>query len=381
MERAVDRYDAIVVGVGGMGSSAVYHLAKRGLDVLGLERFDIPHARGSSHGSTRVVRLTQQEGPSYVPLATAAFDRWTALERRTGRDLVTTTGSVHAGAPGTDIVEDARRSLDAHDVPYELLSGDEVSERFPGYDLPSQFQAVFQPDGGYVDCERAVVAHVEAAHEAGATVRAREQLLDWRETADGVRVETSDGVYEADDLVVTAGAWTGDLLPSLRDELKPVRRVMAWFQPTVPSHFRSENFPVFILRGPETSGYGFPVHDVPGFKFACEPSSSPGIHPDDLSRDPTPEERAAQRQFAERYFPDGAGPTMALRTCVFTESSDEHFVLGTHPDYDGVHVAAGFTGHGFKFTSVVGEILADFVVDGETDHAVDLHRIERLFGA
>lgn len=379
MSDTTDRYDAIVVGIGGMGSSVAYHLAARGLDVLGIERFDIPHARGSSHGSTRVVRLTQHEDPAYVPLAKAAFERWDALEHRTGRDLVTTTGSIHAGAPDTDIVTDARRSLDAHDVPYERLSGDEVNERFPGYNLPSNFRAVFQPDGGFVDCERAVVAHVEAAHEEGATIRARERLVDWRETGDGVRVETEEGTYLADDMVVTAGAWTGDLLPDLRDELTPVRRVMAWFHPTVPSHFRSETFPVFILRGPEMRGYGFPVYDVPGFKFACEPSSSPGIHPDDLSQDPTPTERAAQRRFAERYFPDGAGPTMALRTCVFTESPDEHFVLGPHPDYDGVHVAAGFTGHGFKFTSVVGEILADFVVDGDTDHPVDLHRIERLF--
>ncbi|ESP87175.1 N-methyl-L-tryptophan oxidase [Candidatus Halobonum tyrrellensis] len=377
-------YDCIVVGVGGMGSAAVYRLADRGVDTLGLERFDVPHARGSSHGSTRIVRLTQPEDPSYVPLARAAFDNWRELEAATGRDLLTTTGSIHAGHPDADIVPDARASLDEHDVGYELLSGEEVSERFPGYDLPAEYRAVFQPDGGFVDCERAVSAHVEAAHAEGATVRARERVTDWRETPDGVRVETTKASYLAEDLVVAAGAWNGDLLPSLADRLTPVRRVMAWLQPERPADFQPDTFPVFSLQGREGYAYGFPTYDVPGFKFGREPDpdepfgAADPVDPDGWNRDPTPRDEAFHREFAETYFPAGAGPTLRLRTCMLTESHDGHFLLGPHPEYDSVHVAAGFTGHGFKFTSVVGEVLADFVVDGETDHSVDLHRTSRL---
>ncbi|MFB6244023.1 MAG: N-methyl-L-tryptophan oxidase [Halobaculum sp.] len=401
-------YDCIVVGVGGMGSATVYRLADRGVDVLGLEQFAVPHARGSSHGSTRIVRRTQPEDPAYVPLAEAALDNWRELEAVTGRDLLTVTGSIHAGAPEHDIVADARASLQAHDVPYELLDAARVNERFPGYDLPADYSAVYQSDGGFVDCERAVCAHVDAAHAAGATVRAHEPVRSWTETATGVRVETDRGSYEATELVFTAGAWNGELLPSLADELTPVRRVMAWLQPERPARFHPDQFPVFSLAGRDGYGYGFPVYDTPGFKFGREPDDSSTLYedttgdnttdgtnetgdegiaaaewrdvtPDELDRAVTDREAAFHRTFAETYFPDGAGPTMRLQSCLLTESPDGHFLLGRHPDYDSVTVAAGFTGHGFKFTSVIGEVLADFVVDGETDHEVDLHRIERLF--
>jgi sarcosine oxidase len=379
MNVSPDRYDAIVVGVGGMGSAAVYRLAKRGLAVLGIERFDVPHTHGSSHGSTRIVRLTQPEDPSYVPLAKAAYDNWDELERKTGRDLVTTTGSIHASSPNADLFPDARRSVEAHDIAYEVLTGSEVHERFPGYDLPSEYRAVYQPDGGFVDCEQAVIAHVEAAHAEGATIRARERLLDWRETNNGIRLKTDKGVYEADDVVFATGAWTGDIFPDLGFDLTPVRRIMAWLQPEKPKLFRPKNFPVFSITGEDGDGYGFPIHDVPGFKFGREPSLPNAVHPDRMAQEPTMAEEEHHRNLAEAYFPAGCGPTLRLRTCVYTQSADGHFVLGPHPNYDGVHIGAGFTGHGFKFTASVGEILADFVVDRNTDHTLNLHRIERLF--
>lgn len=379
MNVSPDRYDAIVVGVGGMGSAAVYRLAERGLDVLGIERFDVPHTHGSSHGSTRIVRLTQPEDPTYVPLARAAYDNWDELERKTGRDLITTTGSIHASSPDDDLFADAKRSVEAHDIEHAILTGREVHERFPGYDLPSEYRAVYQPDGGFVDCEQAVIAHVEAAHAEGATIRARERLLDWRETNDGVRLKTDKGVYEADDVVFATGAWTGDILPDLGFDLTPVRRIMAWLQPEKPEQFDSENFPVFSVAGDEGDGYGFPIHDVPGFKIGREPSLPNAVHPDGMTQEPTMVEEELHRNLAEAYFPDGCGPTLRLRTCVYTKSADGHFVLGPHPNHDAVHVAAGFTGHGFKFTAIVGEILADFVINGDTDYTLDLHRIERLF--
>jgi sarcosine oxidase len=379
MNVSPDRYDAIVVGVGGMGSATVYRLAERGLDVLGIERFDVPHTHGSSHGSTRIVRLTQPEDPSYVRLARAAYDNWDELERKTDRDLITMTGSIHASHPDNDLFADARRSVEAHDIEHAILTGTEVHERFPGYDLPSEYQAVYQPDGGFVDCEQAVIAHVEAAHAEGATIQARERLLDWHETGSGVRLKTDKGVYEADDVVFAVGAWTGDVIPDLDFDLTPVRRVMAWFQPENPEWFYPENFPVFSVVGEEGDGYGFPVHDVPGFKIGREPSLPNAVHPDGMAQEPTMAEEELHRALAEAHFPTGTGPTLRLHTCVYTKSADGHFVLGPHPNYDAVHVAAGFTGHGFKFTAIVGEILADFVVDGDTDHTIDLHRIERLF--
>lgn len=374
-----DQYDAIVIGVGGMGSATVYRLAERGLDVLGIERFDIPHARGSSHGSTRIVRLTQPESPSYVPLAQATYDNWRELERETGRDLLTTTGSIHASPADEEFFLDARRSVETQDVEHEILSGAEVNERFPGFNIPSDYRAVYQPDGGFVDCEQAIVAHVEAAHSEGATIRARERVLDWHEVSGGIRVNTDKGEYEADNVVFATGAWTGNFLPDLAPYLRIYRQIMAWFQPEQIERFQPETFPVFSLRGDHSDGYGFPIHNIPGFKFGREPSVPNAVHPNDKLTEPTTAEEELHREFAEAYFPAGAGPTMRLRTCVYTESPDGHFILGTHPNYTGVHVAAGFTGHGFKFTAVVGDVLADFITTGETSHTIDLHRIERLF--
>jgi sarcosine oxidase len=379
MHTTPERYDAIVIGVGGIGSAATYRLAARGLDVLGLERFDVPHARGSSHGSTRIVRLTQPEDSSYVPLARATFEHWRDLERETGRELLTITGSVHAAEPDASFLDSARESLDAHGIAYEELSGTEVNERFPGYSLPEDYEAVYQPDGGFVDCERAIVAHAEAAHAAGATIRARERVENWIETGEGIRVESDKGVYEADDLVLAAGAWTGRFLPDLNEFLAPTRHVMAWLQPRRPERFEPRNFPVFSLRGEQGSGYGFPVYDVPGFKFGVDPPSPTGTDPEAMAREPTTADEDLHREFAETYFPDGAGPTMGLSTCLVTESVDGHFLLGSHPEHESVHVAAGFSGHGFKFSAVLGAVLADFVTENRTEHAIDRHRLERVF--
>ena len=371
-----ERYDAIVVGVGGVGSAATYHLADRDLDVLGIERFDVPHTRGSSHGSTRIIRRVQHEGPAYVPLVERAYELWRDLEARTGRDLLHVTGSVHAGSTGTDVVEDAREACDAHGIPYETLSGPEVNERFPGYDLPDGFGAVYQEDGGFLACEQCTIAHVEAAHEAGATVRGRERVLDWSETTDGVRVRTDKGRYAADELVVTAGPWTRELVPELAAEAVPVRAVMAWFQPEEPELFAPERFPVFVVKDAEDGGYGFPQHDVPGFKLGVS-DPTPVTDPDAMDREPTRAEEELHRRFAERYFPAGTGPTVGLSTCIWSMSEDEHFVLGRPDGHDAVTVGAGFSGHGFKFASVTGELLADVAVEGESEHEVEAFDVNR----
>lgn len=370
-----DSFDAIVLGVGGMGSAAVYHLAARGVDVLGLERYDIPHGRGSSHGETRIFRLTQPEHPDYVPFARRARELWRELEAEAGVDLLTETGSVHAGPADGDTVADALESCRAHDLPHELLTESELAERFPAFDLPAGHRAVYQPDGGYLDCERAVTTHVNRAHDHGAVVRARERVCGWEPRESGVRVRTDRDVYEAEHLVVTAGAWAAGQLEVLADALTPKRRVMIWLQPETPERFAPEAFPVFRADVPDGSFYGFPVHERPGFKFGRTPRLAETVDPDDWRDEPTPEDETLLRRLPENHLRGGAGPTMAMETCLVTESNDGHFYLDTHPDYPHVSIAAGFTGHGFKFCSVVGETLADFVTDGDTDNPIDVHRL------
>ncbi|MDS0300335.1 N-methyl-L-tryptophan oxidase [Halogeometricum sp. S1BR25-6] len=379
MNTSHDRYDAIVVGVGGMGSATTYHLAERGLDVLGLERYDIPHTKGSSHGVTRIIRRAYYEHPSYVPLIERAYDLWDDLAEKTGRDLIQRTGSIDAGPADNPVFAGSKRSCEEHDIPYEELTGAEVNERFPGYELPEEYRAVYQEDGGFVIPEQAIIGHTVLAQANGAEVRAREQVHDWNETNDGgVRVRTDQGVYVADRLVLAAGAWNHKLADALEGLAVPERQALAWFQPEAPSNFQPGNHPVWNLSVPEGRFYGFPVHDVPGFKLGKYHHRDEQVDPDDFQREPDRADEALLRDVTEKYFPQAAGPTMRLSTCLFTNSPDEHFILDTLPEHPQVAVGAGFSGHGFKFASAIGETLADLAMDGESDHQIDMFGLDRF---
>jgi sarcosine oxidase len=363
-----------------MGSAALYHLARRGVRVLGLERFDVPHEQGSSHGVTRIIRLAYYEHPAYVPLLRRAYALWRELEEAAGERLLHITGSVDAGPPGGAVFEGSRRSCEVHGLPHEVLTGAQLTRRFPGYRLPPEIMAVLQPEGGFLLPERCIVAHVRAAQALGAEVHARERVLSWEPRAGGVRVRTDRGTYEAGRLVVAAGAWAGALVPALAGLAVPERQVLAWFQPRRPERFAPERFPVFNLQLAEGRYYGLPVFGVPGFKVGRYHHLGERVDPERVDREPHPADEAVLRAFAARYFPDGAGPTMALKVCLFTNTPDEHFVLDLHPEHPQVVLASPCSGHGFKFCSVVGEILADLAQQGTTAHDVGLFRLSRFAG-
>jgi sarcosine oxidase len=371
----MERYDAVVVGVGGMGSAALHHLARRGSRVLGLERFDVLHEYGSSHGLTRIIRLGYFEHPDYVPLLRRAYELWRELEREAGEQLLYVTGIVEGGER---IYEGLLRSCVEHDLPHDAIDGREVTRRFPAYRLPPDFPVVFQPDGGFVLPERSIVAHVTGALAHGATVRARERVLEWSETESVVRVRTERGVVEADRLVLAAGAWSQDVARLPPGLVRGVRQALVWLQPTRPELFQPDRMPVFNLALDGEHFYGFPAFGIPGFKLGRYDHHGVGGDPDEVSREPTVADEEPLRAFAERYFPDGAGSTIALKTCLFEPSPDEHFLIDRHPASERVVVAAGFSGHGFKFCSVVGEILADLTLDGSTPHDIGLFRLDRF---
>jgi len=372
-------HDVVVIGVGGMGSATVYHLAQRGLDVLGLERFDVPHTMGSSHGITRIIRRAYYEHPSYIPLIERAYDLWDGLAEETGREVLHRTGSVDAAPEGNVVFEGSLRSCEEHDIPHEVLTGAELGDRFPGYDLPDDYRALYQPDGGFVVPEQSIIGHVEAAQAEGATVRARERVYDWAETHNGgIRVETDAATYRADKLVLAAGSWNYKLADALEGLATPERQVLAWLQPETPALFESDSLPVWNVSVPEGRFYGLPIYDVPGFKLGKYHHLDEQVDPDDWNRDPSPADERLLRNFAENYFPQAAGPTMRLATCMFTNSPDEHFILDTLPDHPQIAVGAGFSGHGFKFASVIGEILADLATEGGTDHPIDMFGLDRF---
>jgi len=371
-------YDVIVVGIGGVGSAALYYLARWGLDVLGIERYDVPHGMGSSHGGPRLFRVVHQEHPSYVPLARRAAEHWSTLEEEAERTIFRRTGSLHPGDPDGDYVERIRESADKHDLDLRTYDAATVGERFPAYDLPEDHVALFQPDGGFLVPEQCIAAHVERAHNHNATVHGRERVLHWEDTGKDIQLETDKGTYRADRVVVTVGSWTGKMFPDIGKWIVPERRVIAWFQPHDPHHFEPANFPPFRTGDERTAVYGFPTHDRPGFKIGRVPPMPDVVDPDELQREPTRQEEDLLRREVERYFPTGAGPTLSLRTCMITRSRDEHFLVGRHPDHSRVALGAGFTGHGFMLASAIGEILADVTVDGSSPHLPELFSVDRI---
>ena len=371
-------YDAIVLGVGGMGSAALYHLARRGLRALGIERYNIPHEMGSSHGLTRIIRLAYYEHPSYVPLLRRAYELWRQLENTVQERLLIITGSIDASPEDGEVFRGSKASCDIHHLPHEVLGYRELNTRFPGYRLSRGMAAVYQPDGGFLLSERCIVAHVMAAQELGAEVHGRERVIGWEPKGDGVALLTDRERYSADRLVICSGAWGAKLVPELAALAVPERQVLAWFQPTRPALFRVHAFPVFNMAVEEGRYYGFPVYGIPGFKVGRYHHLEQRVDPDQMDRDAHREDEAVLRGFTARYFPEATGPTMSLKTCLFTNTPDEHFILDLHPELPQVCIAAGFSGHGFKFCSVVGEIMADLAQRGRSQHNLDLFRLQRF---
>jgi sarcosine oxidase len=361
-----------------MGSATLFHLARRGLRVMGLERFDLVHEYGSSHGLTRIIRLAYWEHPTYVALLRRAYELWRELEGLAGERLLHITGSVDAGPEGGLIFQGALRSSELHGLAHEVMDGDELHRRFPGYRLPQSILCLYQPEGGFLLPERCDVAHVEQALAHGAEVHCREPVLEWGAGGGRVWVRTTRGRHEAGRLVVCAGPWASKLVPELQGLAVPERQVLAWLQPGRPEHFRLGAFPVFNLEVEEGRYYGFPSFLLPGFKFGKYHHRGEQVDPDAVNREPEPEDEELLRSFARRYFPDGAGPTLMLKACLFTNSPDRHFILDYHPAHPEVVVAAGFSGHGYKFCSVIGEVMADLVQGGRARHDTEFFRLRRF---
>lgn len=373
-----ERYDAIVVGVGGMGSATAWQLARRGKKVLGLEQFDIPHASGSSHGINRIIRLAYYEDPSYVPLLKRAYELWRELQAACGEHLLHITGSVDASEPDGIVFTGALESCELHDLSHEVLTSAELSKRFPGYRLPDDYLALYQEEGGFILSERSIVQHAEEAMKLGAEIHGREEVLDWTSSENGIEVRTTRGHYHTDKLIFTAGAWMGRLVEDLAPLLRPERQVLAWLQPLEPALFTPDTFPVFNLTVPEGRYYGFPVYGNPGFKIGRYHHLEENIDPSEPLRDPDQADEQILRAYVSRYAPAANGATLALRTCIFTNTPDEHFIIDTLPDDERVILASPCSGHGFKFCSVVGEILADLAIDGSTRHDISLFRLNRF---
>ncbi len=376
---AANVFDTIVIGVGGMGSATCYELAKRGRRVLGLERFGIPHDYGSSHGQTRIIRLAYYEDPSYVALLRRAYELWDEIQTRAGEQLLFIAGSIDAGIMDSWVFKGSLVSAQIFGLEHEVLSGNEMARRFPGYRFPDEILGLYQPQGGFVTPERSIVAYANATMAMGGEIHGFEGVRDFAPTAGGgVRVETDRGVYEAGSLVVTSGAWNANLMPFLAGLAVPERQVLVWQQPRQPELFMPDRLPVFNVEVPEGRFYGLPIWGVPGFKYGKYGHLHEQGDADTLPRTVTPEDERVLREFGDKYFPASAGPTMNLKACLFTNSPDGHFIIDRHPEMPQVSFASACTGHGYKFASVIGEIMADLAETGESRHDIGFFRLDRF---
>ena len=352
-------YDVVVVGLGGVGSAAAAALSRRGSRVLGLDRYPPVHDHGASHGETRIVRKAYFEGAGYVPLLHRAYELWDELE------LLTRTGALFLGAERSRVVGGTLDSARHWGLPHEMLDHGEVSRRFPAFTPPPGTVALLEADAGWVSPEAAVRAQLDRAVSAGADLRFGQHVTGWTETAGGVRVRTADGEHDAGALVLAPGRWSLDLLEL---PLRVESRTVAWYAPADPAPFDPERFPVWIWeREDGAAPYGFP--DVgSGVKTAIHSSTGRSA---ELWQ---PEEVA---DLVAPLLPGLGSRVLRTAHCTYTLTPDEHYVVGPHPQAERVVLACGFSGHGFKLTPVLGEVLADLAVDGSTRHDLSLFDPQR----
>ncbi|HWE96936.1 MAG TPA: N-methyl-L-tryptophan oxidase [Tepidisphaeraceae bacterium] len=375
----MNTFDVIVIGIGAMGSSACHHLARRGARVLGLEQFDIPHALGSSHGSSRMIRLAYYEHPDYVPLLRRAYELWDELEGVSGQKLLYRTGGLYMGPPDGEIVGGAIRSAREHGLAHEVHDRDQIRRKFPQFEIPEHWVGLFEPEAGFLAPERVIAAYAQVALRAGAEVRGRETVIEWTSDSRGVRVRTNKGEYHAAHLVFCGGPWSGKLVRDLGVTLTVTRQVLGWVWPRDPDAFALGKLPVWAIDHLDgTIHYGFPmIDDVPGFKLAHH-RPGPATDPDRVERDARPGDEDTFRPILRTMIPSADGTLLSMKVCLYTNTPDGHFILDRHPAHDNVTIACGFSGHGFKFASVIGEILADLAIDGSTKLPVSFLAMRRF---
>ena len=371
-------FDAIVVGLGGMGSAALFELARRGRRVLGLEQFVPGHDQGSSHGQTRIIRQAYYEHPAYVPLVRRAYERWYDLEQRQGVHLLTTSACLSVGPPDGELVSGVRRAADEHSLLIEALTAVELRRRFPAFRFGDDYAAIVEPTAGFLNVEECVKAHVRAAVDLGAVVQSGERVVSWRADGTSEEVFTAQGRHVAAQLILTAGPWAEELLDRHGAALTVMRQVPMWFQTKDDRLFRRDQFPVFIAETPAGAYYGLPAINGDGVKVACHYGAPELPGPAAIDRTITDADEVPVRRFLREHLPAADGPRRRAAVCIYKLTPDRQFIIDRHPDHTNVAVAAGFSGHGFKFASVVGEILADLIETGKTALPIDLFRIGRF---
>lgn len=379
------KYDVIVIGAGTMGSSACAYLAQRGLKVLGLEQFTIPHDLGSHSGYTRIIRQAYYEHPSYVPLLQKSYQLWKELETKMDRKLYHETGILYLGEPTSSVLNGTLEASGLYDIPVSEYELNQVNGQYPDFEFPNYWKALWEPHAGYLNVNQALTGFFKVASEAGAKFCINEKVLSWKKLDHHVEVNTTNQTYTADKLILTAGSWTSELTKTTPLPLKVTRQVLAWIDVPHPEKYAHPNFPCWFLHDPERGMYyGFPESmtgdpaEPPGIKLALH---MPGTasDPDKMDRSISLYDESVIQYFLETYMPGLKSYPIRYKTCMYTYTPDENFIIDYLPGMDKkVMLAGGFSGHGFKFAPVIGELLTDLCLEQPISMNIDFLKLSRF---
>lgn len=376
-------YDAIVLGAGAMGSAAAYHLAKAGQRVLLLEQFEIDHQKGSSYGFSRIIRYAY-EHPAYIQLMRSAYPAWFALEEAAGETLYTRTGGLDFGRPNQQEMQNILAALEAENIPHDIWTPNEAQQHFPQFRFNHDMLVIHQADAGILSASKCIRVQLRLAETYGASIQPNTPITSIQAKADSVVVGTPAGDYSAARLVITAGSWAKSVLASLGLDLPltPLRCHEAYFETDQPADYESGRFPTFIahmLDIYDRDPYGIASHDGSGLKLGFH-GGQPVEHPSQINYVPDEAETKRILNFAERHLPDVRVPRSS-RICLYTMTPDGHFLIDKHPEYSHIVFGGGCSGHSFKFSPIIGEILSDLALEGQTSYDISLFNVERLLAA
>ncbi|HQR06159.1 MAG TPA: N-methyl-L-tryptophan oxidase [Gemmatales bacterium] len=357
-------FDTIILGLGAMGSAATLACVQRGQTVLGLEQFPLVHDQGSSHGHSRIIREVYYEHPAYVPLVQEAFHRWNALEEQTGQSLLTRCACANMGPPESEIIQGVQRAADDHRLSIETWDAQAIRSNIPAITVPDDFVAVVEANAGWLRVEECVRNMHQLASRLGATLRDQERVTSWKCTPQHVEVVTNKDSYQAGHLIITAGPWAGQMLTELGLPLRVMRQQQLWFTPpeALASQFAAPELPIFMIDTAKGHFYGIPSQAGPGVKIAQHYGAPELLSPDGIHRSFSDHDLVPVSQFLHNYLPALVPMALAASAvCIYTLSPDRHFIIDRHPHHERVALATGFSGHGFKFAPVIGEMLADLL--------------------
>ena len=378
-------FDVIVLGIGSMGSATAYHLAKNGYKVLGLEQFEIPHELGSHTGQSRLIRKAYGEHPDYVPLLEKAYENWKILESETGTQVYFKTCILYFGEESNSFLKGVLKSSEKYGIQVNALTKAIHSEKYPRFKIPDDFICLEEPDAGFVTPEQSILLFTDQALQHGAVIRTNEKVSEWKLENGLIKVKSGKGTFTAKKLVITAGPWAGKMIPGYAEKLKVTRQTIAWVKPARREAFTLGNFPCWIIVDGDAFYYGFPIlpegnfGGPTGLKLAMHHPLGAVSDPDTVNRIPNKADEKVLINALNKFFPEEYSQTLHMKTCMYTMSPDENFILDFLEGYDkNVVIATGFSGHGFKFASVVGEIMADLAMKGSTDLPIGFLRSSRF---